>query len=388
MRNIFFARDKDGNDVSIFDVKSGLECGCTCLDCGFPLIAYKGNVKSWHFQHENFNNCFSSEETSLQRLVKMVLSDLGSITLPEIGYTVGSKYCKLRDEKVINIESVEIENNLGKDLRPTLTILDSNGYKLYLDVCCHYKVSKKKEREYKKSCVDALGIRFSDSDFVGCESLDSLISVVKDKLISMDYSYSWISNKELNELNKLQELGGISHKSNSGLNKVYCPQNDSLVMINEKCVECPFKSYMSKNELICYGNLTKEQLLLINPDVVFPPTDVNYAGKCNKCDSTNTVLLNIDGSLYRKCKDCNNVEEQFCPICGGTLSLKRNNDSRFDSFESSFIGCDCCSFTLTYTLPSGEFADEVRFTGGLDSIRKDKGKYFDDLIRYRQARRK
>lgn len=78
------------------------------------------------------------------------------------------------------------------------------------------------------------------------------------------------------------------------------------------------------------------------------------------------------------CKDCNNVEEQFCPICGGTLSLKRNNDSR----------CDCCSFTLTYTLPSGEFADEVRFTGGLDSIRKDKGKYFDDLIRYRQARRK
>lgn len=190
MRNIFFARDKDGNDVSIFDVKSG----CTCLDCGFPLIAYKGNVKSWHF-----NNCFSSEETSLQRLVKMVLSDLGSITLPEIGYTVGSKYCKLRDEKVINIESVEIENNL--------------------DVCCHYKV-------YKKSCVDALEIRFSDSGFVGCESLDSLISVVKDKLISMDYSYSWISNKELNELNKLQELGGISHKSNSGLNKVYCPQNE------------------------------------------------------------------------------------------------------------------------------------------------------------------
>lgn len=79
----------DGNVfIHIDDATSGINCGCACPECGTPLIAKKGNIKDWHFAHEQLSNC--QGESALHQLGKQAVVDIASqkdkITLPSQYY--------------------------------------------------------------------------------------------------------------------------------------------------------------------------------------------------------------------------------------------------------------------------------------------------------------
>lgn len=384
MQSIFFAKNDIGKEVNIFEVKRGLACNCSCLDCGKPLIAYQGDKKAWHFQHQTYTGCNTAEETSLHRLVKIVLSELKFIVLPKVGYVYNKTLYNIAGAEVFNIDKVEVEKVFDDKFKPDIILVDKDSNKVYIEVYVTHKSTGKKIKKYRELNCKALEIHFSEEDFKNVSNYQDLVQVVKDKIISVEFKYEWLSHPQLNQILNLLEDKGVSYSNVSGLSNVYCPQSSNIVLAKD-CKSCPFNTYVTTKEVKCRGNLTKEQLMLINPDVVFPPEKVNYAGKCSCCNSDNTVLQNIDDILYRICKDCDEKEQQLCPICGGILRMKRNKDARFGSYDSDFIGCDNCSFTLTYMF-GNDFADEVKFTGGLDSIHINPDKYKKDLLKYRHAR--
>ena len=174
MQSIFFARDINGNDVTIFDVPSGLACKCTCLDCGKPLIAYHGDKKAWHFQHESYSKCNTSKETSLHRLAKMALSELGSFTLPEVKYMFKGNLRTLKGVEIVKVVSIESEVTVKDGLRPDIVITTDTGEKIYIEVFVSHKSTVRKIKSYRDKNCRALEIRLKDSDFDSCKSLQGL----------------------------------------------------------------------------------------------------------------------------------------------------------------------------------------------------------------------
>ena len=68
--------------VFIDDVSSGLECGCTCVRCGQPLIAKKGRIRQHHFAHHVAASCEGASETALHLLAKELLANAEAIEVP------------------------------------------------------------------------------------------------------------------------------------------------------------------------------------------------------------------------------------------------------------------------------------------------------------------
>jgi len=56
---------KDDKVVHISEVESGLSCNCICAKCGRRLVAKKGDIRIYHFAHEDDSECQLAVETSL-----------------------------------------------------------------------------------------------------------------------------------------------------------------------------------------------------------------------------------------------------------------------------------------------------------------------------------
>lgn len=386
MQSIFFAKDKSGNEVSIFDVNSGLACNCTCIDCGKPLIAHQGSKKAWHFQHESYKGCTSAEETSLHKLAKLALSDMKEMVLPPVSYLIKGKSVHLEDCETFIIEETQMERSISGRITPDLIIMNSDDC-VYIEFCVTHKSAVKKIKTYREMNCKAIEIRLKESIFEDCKSLTDLLQAIKKCLISVDYTYVWLSHPSMNNIIDLIEDKGVSFYNSSGLDKIICP-NRSVVVNAKDCKFCPYNILFSKKEVKCRGNLTRSDFLKISPNTVFPPMKINYVGGCPSCYSQSTDLKNGDSGLLKVCNDCGAKIPQVCPICGGILKKMINNDSRFDSYRCEFLGCDTCSFTLTFRKPNGDFADEMVVTGGLFAISNNNKIYTEELRDYRKVRRR
>lgn len=77
---------RDGHPVFVSDVALGLACGCTCPECGEPLIArnrdFPGRRRVRHFQHARASVCPGGFETAIHRMAKEVLATSDTVLLP------------------------------------------------------------------------------------------------------------------------------------------------------------------------------------------------------------------------------------------------------------------------------------------------------------------
>lgn len=373
MQRILFAKLNSGEEVSVYDVSSGLSCNCVCLHCGKPLIANRYKY-GWYFSHQVRNTkCTINDNISITKLLEQAFRGISEITLPDVGYTIDDDFVKVSDKEKFKISKVVSDNNAS------ITLYGVSNDKVILTLTNSFE---------GKTDDKVIKISFDNYIFKDCTDLKTLINRIKDKVLSFENNYVWLSHPELNYKLDLLKRSEYICSSSLGLSKLYCPQKDALVNVND-CKKCNFKLHLSKNRLTCRGNLTKEQLIELSPNIVFPPEEVNYIGKCSICGSNATAYkeLSDEYRLYRMCCNCNKAVEVTCPICEGVLHIKTNKDARFESYNSKFIGCDNCSFTLTYKKPNGEYADEIMYTGGIDKIREDKNRYLVDLIKYRNARK-
>lgn len=86
---------KNGVLVTVHDVPPGLECGCTCPNCGAQFIARIGVTgRQPHFMHYNAPECGASYETAAHRMAKEILQESKAIMLP---------YLDLESSKAIQV---------------------------------------------------------------------------------------------------------------------------------------------------------------------------------------------------------------------------------------------------------------------------------------------
>lgn len=388
MKRIIFAKDANGEVKSVFDVGQGLACNCTCMSCGGELISFH-KKDSWYFGHKEFNkDCTSPEVDSTVEVVRRVLSSNNKIVLPKLSYNFNGSEYTINSGYVFFYNSVEVIK-ISKNTTPTIVLVCADGQKLYIDIYFNKKsFNKSKLSYYKENEAQALELRLDDNLFSSYTCIEDLYSEVKNIIYSKDStSLTWRAHPALNDILDLIEDNGYVVKSKKELKRVYCVSKDKSVDISS-CENCMFKQKLTKKELNCLGTMSKQDLLKLNPDIVLPPEDINYAGSCSECGSDYTYLDGVKGDfLARECNNCGKREQLNCPMCGSPLKMHTNNDRKFNSFNSKFIGCTECAFTLTYKMSNGDFADEIKFVGGLDNLRKHKDLYAD-LVKYREARKK
>lgn len=77
---------QDGRLRFVGDVPLGLECGCTCPECGENLIArnrdFEGRKRVRHFQHARASLCPGGLETAVHRMAKEVLNTADAFVMP------------------------------------------------------------------------------------------------------------------------------------------------------------------------------------------------------------------------------------------------------------------------------------------------------------------
>lgn len=77
---------REGKLRFVADVPLGLECGCTCPECGEKLIArnrdFEGRQRVRHFQHASTSSCPGGVETAVHRMAKDVLESAEEFLLP------------------------------------------------------------------------------------------------------------------------------------------------------------------------------------------------------------------------------------------------------------------------------------------------------------------
>lgn len=92
--SIFAGIDANENIRFVGDVPRGAECGCRCMACGAPLVARRGDRRTWHFAHEASQerpDCFAGAVNLLRRLAIEWLQEFGLPPIPVYRVVVSSR---------------------------------------------------------------------------------------------------------------------------------------------------------------------------------------------------------------------------------------------------------------------------------------------------------
>lgn len=161
---------QDGKLVHISSVKKGLDCNCTCKNCGERLIAKKGGSRAHHFAHESGNECANAAETVLHILAKKIISELSFISLPSYNYKKTKSLngvCITHEQELIkshnaSIQAVNIEPHY-ESYRPDTEVFTKAGT-LIIEIAVTHKVDDKKLRLLRQEGLQVIEIRFSKED--------------------------------------------------------------------------------------------------------------------------------------------------------------------------------------------------------------------------------
>jgi hypothetical protein len=85
MIRLFAGLDRDLAMRFIGEVERGAACGCSCPECGSPLVAKQGSEKDWHFAHEGGQErpeCEAGATNMLRRLAVEYLREQQALELP------------------------------------------------------------------------------------------------------------------------------------------------------------------------------------------------------------------------------------------------------------------------------------------------------------------
>lgn len=140
--------------VSIDEVSRGLSCGCTCLSCGSPMIAKKGQRHAHHFAHYKGADCAHGLETGLHLRIKAFFQKKRSIVVPAL--YLHRQPAAYFQPYLFKYERVEEETYQGQ-LCPDL-ILRSGQRALLLEIAVTHKTPPHKTQKLRKMGMPALEI--------------------------------------------------------------------------------------------------------------------------------------------------------------------------------------------------------------------------------------
>jgi hypothetical protein len=152
-----FAVAADGRMVTVDEVMRGLDCACTCVQCGAQLIATKGEIIRHHFRHHanvNPEQCIKPHETAMHRYAKQVICEHKRLGLPYAEFPVDLG--PMLDAKA--------EISLG-DIRPDV-LCDFETEPVAVEILVAHRVPREKIDKYVARELPVVEIDLSRYRFV------------------------------------------------------------------------------------------------------------------------------------------------------------------------------------------------------------------------------
>lgn len=159
---------REGKLWFVADVPLGLECGCTCPECGEQLVArnrdFEGRQRVRHFRHAGTSSCPGGVETALHRMAKEVLGSAESVLLPR--WASGDVVI---EPEALSVVDARLEVSLLKGAtRPDVLIhglaADVEFDSLCVEVRVHHAVDDAKRELLAMHGMDVMEIDLSDLD--------------------------------------------------------------------------------------------------------------------------------------------------------------------------------------------------------------------------------
>lgn len=254
---------KNGNLISINEVKSGLKCDCFCPVCNSQLVARKGKIKVHHFAHYNSNECESYGESMLHLLAKKIIEENKYLLVPDFDKEVGS-YSNL---KKIDLTKIEVEKGYN-DIKPDIIAWVDDENNFFVEIAVTHKVDYEKLLKIKEYNVSTLEIDLGDY-YRSNENFD--YNLFKEIILSGVYNKRWIFDKKhRSKLEKHKKiLREIEYKANieRKQQKKIEEQNRLLeIEVSKKRCSIALEKYVS-NDII--GVLWEDRGMSLSGGIVF-----------------------------------------------------------------------------------------------------------------------
>lgn len=320
---------KDGEIVSIEDVKSGLTCGCICPACGDPLVAKKGEKMMHHFAHHAGHTCEFGYESSLHLAAKNILSKAKKIVIPAVYLSFPNSYKEaqlISESKEIKIDKVELEKRYS-DIVPDIVIY-SGGKQLFVEIYVTHRIDDEKLNKLRKENISTIEIDLSDKrETISTEELTNL-------LLNNSEEKKWIYNAISNKY--LQKFYNVADKRNMVFRGLavhidYCPikmriwRGKAYANFFDDCLSCDYCIFVEENiSIFCTG---RRRISTINDFCI---------SEEKRIKDSESILSDIRESA---------VFSGYCPYCGG--DLRKRHGPYGDFFGCSNyphcefkVGCD------------------------------------------------
>ena len=332
---------KDGKLINVKDVERGLKCGCICPSCREPVIARKGDKKTFHFAHHGDYVCKYAVESSLHLLSKDIISEANLFTLPKrtVQYIENGTSFDLEDSKEIRVDRVEVEQ-YDRKVKPDL-IIYSDETKYHVEIYVTHKADEKKIEKLKNDNIYSIEIDLSNvGENISREQIKKIL------LENSNLKY-WLNNPDSNlykeeRLKNAHRIDLVRH--GFATHTEHCPKHvrdfkgSSYANLIDDCFGCEY--FCGEDRYFKYIMCTKEDEE--KPKEPFPPICEKCGAQMQLIKSNNRWSTNYMWGCTNYPK-CQNLKNAYCPKCGG--NLKRVNWQ-----GSSFIGCNNypkCKFSFT-----------------------------------------
>lgn len=109
------------------EVANGKGCECVCIACGARLKARQGDIRIWHFAHDEETKCQHAPEAAIHRMAKQLIVDRGVLFVPELkrSRTIHGKRRVWSEIISVDVQSAGLQNL--EDCFQEKSIGDSDG---------------------------------------------------------------------------------------------------------------------------------------------------------------------------------------------------------------------------------------------------------------------
>ena len=328
--NLTVAIDADGNWKHINEVESGFACNCFCPHCRSKLKAVnskpEGESKAHHFAHKSGSDCIWSDESSLHKLAKEVLSEEQKIMLPIINGEFEAKQLEFD-----NVEQEARDSETG--LKPDC-VCYYGGQKLWVEFKRTHEVDTRKADKIRNAKIDCIEV-----DLNICE-IDK--EAVRKFIVEDSSNRIWVYNSK-NQQTKVWKERGVRAEAEYSVYdyiqiKRHIAYDEDACLVNLRNMSPSYD--IAAHRFFCV-NCGKE--------VVCVDGCFEHAEKNDKC-TDDIYLLNaakevIYNSFYSRDKYEVAVPKlQLCENIGKCVFADRNSclAKQYEKFDLKSVGYKAC----------------------------------------------
>lgn len=202
-----YAYTAEGDLIHISEANSGMQEDYLCPKCGNALIAKKGEIRTHHFAHYNFEECTGAQETALHLMAKDILANNLFIARPQDEPHKQPEYIRFDDVELEYREHGLIYDALGTQA----------GNKVAIEFQVTHPVDFRKKEIVIKKSINMIEVDLSD--YLNADlNKDEL-----EKAVLVTAPRHWINNQTTNkEDNNMQnKITMIGFKMSHGYSRKY-----------------------------------------------------------------------------------------------------------------------------------------------------------------------